>query len=184
MTYSEPLFNQISRFATSVGFGFVICILYYTVLFIRKIFSEKRCAVLIQDIFFGITATIMSFFYMIIYNNGEVRLNLLIGEITGAAVLYCISGKYIVPLIEKTALIIRKLVITVTLPARLYIKALSKLYKLPAKYIKENKNKKKNNNTSQDGEAVKKGSKNKLKKKSEKRKNNTLKPLKNQNKSV
>ncbi len=185
MTYTEPLFNQVIRFVTSVGFGFIICILYFALFFIRKAISDKRWTVITQDVVFGVLATVMSFFYMIIYNNGEVRLNLLIGEITGAVVLYCTAGKYINIFLIKAASIIRRTFVVAFLPLKLYFKAFSSFYK---KTINGIKGCKKLKQESSDGDTIKKDKKktgkNKIKKISEKRKNNNLNPLKNQNKSV
>lgn len=183
MTYTEPLFNQISRFAVSVGFGFIICILYFNIFFIRKVISDKKSAVIVQDVVFGIITTIMSFFYMVIYNNGEARLNLLIGEITGAVVFYFALGKYIVAYIEKTAVLIRKIVLNILLPLNIYLSSFRVFYKKINVYIKKRKNIKREKeecNTVKERKNIK----NKLKKKLKKRKNNTIKPLKNQNKSV
>lgn len=180
MIYTEPLFNQISRFAVSVGFGFIICILYFAVFFVRKAISDKKGAVIVQDIAFGIIATILSFFYMVIYNNGEVRINLLIGEITGAVVFYFAVGKYTLVYFEKTAILIRKIISDILLPLNLYINSFFVFYKNLKIYFKRHKNIK-NEESVCDTE---KERKNKLKKKYKKRKNNATKPLKNQNKSV
>lgn len=183
MTYTEPLFNQVSRFATSVGFGFIICILYFVLFFIRKVISDKKSAVIIQDVVFGITGTIMSFFYMVIYNNGEVRFNLLIGEVTGAAVLYLTAGKYIKSFLGKTAVLIRRIIGNILLPLRLYFNALISYFKKAKSGIKESKSKKRAVAKDDTEKEDKKKRKNKENKK-QKRKNNPLKPLKNQNKSV
>jgi len=184
MTYTEPLFNQISRFVTSVGFGFIICILYFVLFFIRKAISDKKCAVIIQDIIFGVTATVMSFFYMVIYNNGEVRFNLLIGEITGAVVLYFTVGKYIIIFLEKTAAVIRKIVESILLPLNLYFIAFRTFCKKAKINIIERKNKKQEKTKNNSEKEPEKDAENKIKKNIKKRKNNTSKPLKNQNKSV
>ncbi len=184
MTYTEPLFNQISRFVTSIGFGFIICILYFLLFFLRNVISDKRWAIIVQDIIFGVLATVISFFYMIIYNNGEVRLNLLIGEITGAVVLYCTVGKYIIIFLERTAVVIRKITGNILLPLNLYYNAFRTFYKKSKSNIIELKNKKQEKTKINNEKEPKKDTKNKTNKNIKKRKNNTLKPLKNRNKSV
>lgn len=182
MTYSEPLFNQISRFVTSIGFGFMVCALYFAVFFIRKIISDKRCAVIIQDILFGVIATVMSFFYMIIYNNGEVRMNLLIGEATGGLVIYYTIGRYILAVMTNAAHYINKVLVTAFLPLKIYVKAFKNCFasiRFKIKGKKSDKNKSKSC-YEESGETVKK----KTVKKIIKRKNIAQKPLKNRNKSV
>ncbi|MBQ8503646.1 MAG: spore cortex biosynthesis protein YabQ [Clostridia bacterium] len=123
MIYSEPLFNQVSRFITSIGFGFVICILYLAVVFMRMLVSDRKWAIIAQDIIFGITATVMSFFFMVLYNNGEVRWNLVFGEFIGAGVLYFTVGRYALSFLKKAAGIIRKITGLVLMPVVLYLKA-------------------------------------------------------------
>lgn len=128
MIYSEPLFNQISRFVTSIGFGFIICILYLALVFLRTVISDRKWAIVTQDIVFGIITTVVSFFFMVIHNNGEVRWNLVLGEFLGAGVLYFTVGKYVMKFLEKFAKAIRRIASIILLPITLYIRAFPKVF--------------------------------------------------------
>ncbi len=175
MTYSEPLFNQISRFVTSIGFGFFLCILYVAVVFLRMCISEKRWAIILQDLIFSFLATIISFFFMVLYNNGEVRLNLVTGQLIGGLVLYFTVGKYILLLLEKCAFVVRKILAMLLLPLKLYLKAFPSFFKSIIIKIRVKKPKAKG----KPGKKEKSGRKTDVK-----RKNIPKTPLKNQNKSV
>ncbi len=173
MIYSEPLINQISRFLSGIGFGFAVFALYMTIVFIRMIFGSGKIAFLIQDLVFGFLFTVSSFFFMIIHNNGEVRWNLVLAQLIGAAVLYFTIGKHLLKVLQKAADIIRKALKVLTTPLQLYLKAFCDcglwiknrikkiLFSASAKKSKEHNEK---------------STKNKGKK--------SKKPLKNQNKSV
>lgn len=144
MIYSEPLFNQISRFVSSIGFGFILCIVYLAVTFLRLCISDKKWAVITGDLLFGITGTVLSFFFMVIHNNGQVRLNLVVGQALGGVVLYAGFGRYFVKLLKKPALLIRKGCHLITMPIKLYILAFPKALRMLIRSLKEkNKTEKK-----------------------------------------
>lgn len=150
MIYSEPLINQISRFISSIGFGFVICFLYLAVVFFRMTVSEKKWAIIAQDIVYGLITTVISFFFMVIYNNGETRWNLVFGEFLGAGVLYFTVGRYLLKFMGKGAVAIRKILSLLTLPLRLYFKAFPRFFLYVFGRIKEKFKKKKREPDSKD----------------------------------
>ncbi len=123
MSYTEPLLNQVSRFLMSMGFGFILCVLYLAFSFLRMIMGEKKWMYIISDMLFGITATVLSFFFMIIYNNGQVRFNLVLGQMIGGIVLYFTIGRYLTKPIEAVSLTVRKAVRVFLMPAVLYLRS-------------------------------------------------------------
>lgn len=129
MTYSEPLFNQVSRFVTSIGFGFVICVLYIVLVITRSIISDKKWAVITQDMIFGILTTVLSFFFMVLYNNGEVRWNLVFGEILGGGVLYYTIGRHIIKFMQGPIKLMRHFIALTLTPLKLYLTAFPKFFK-------------------------------------------------------
>lgn len=95
MSYTEPLINQIYRFMLSVGFGIIMGLLYEVLTFIfTSLFYSKRSA-LLRDVIFSIVFTIMSFFFMLVYNEGEIRLNIIFGQISGVVIFHLTFGKYV-----------------------------------------------------------------------------------------
>lgn len=129
MTYSEPLFNQISRFVSSIGFGFVICVLYLVLVILRTVISDKKWAIITQDIIFGVLTTVLSFFFMVLYNNGEVRWNLVLGEALGGGVLYYTVGRHILSFMKKPTELLRRFIALSLTPLKLYISAFPKFFK-------------------------------------------------------
>lgn len=123
MSYTEPLFNQISRFLMSMGFGFVLCIIYLIFSFLRMLCGEKRWMYILYDTLFGITATVLSFFFMLIYNNGQVRLNLVVGQLIGGAVLYFTLGRRLIKPMTALSKLVRGVLKIVLMPLKLYIES-------------------------------------------------------------
>ena len=137
MNYTEPLLNQVSRFLMSMGFGFILCILYLTFSFIRMMLGEKRWAYIVTDILFGIIATVLSFFFMLIYNNGQVRLNLVVGQLTGGMELYFTVGRYLLKPMGVLSHAVRKTGGIVFLPVMLFFKSFPCFFKRLFNSIKE-----------------------------------------------
>lgn len=93
MSYSEPLINQIYRFVLSVGFGVIMSVFYEVVSCVFLIISNSKKSVFIRDILFSVVFTVMSFFFMLVYNEGEIRVNLIFGQLLGLAVFHITFGK-------------------------------------------------------------------------------------------
>ncbi len=106
MNYAEPLSNQVLVFIRSVGFGVLLGLIYELFSAVRILLGEKKRAYILCDISFSLTATVLSFFYMVLYNSGRVRLNLLAAQLIGAIAFHLAAGRYLVKpfnfLMEKT----------------------------------------------------------------------------------
>lgn len=121
MTYSEPLISQLNYFLLSLGFGVFIELWYICVMFIRKCISEKRCAVVVGDLIFTITVSVASFFFMVHYNNGQIRLNLIVGQLMSAVVLHFLFGSKILRLLNKPTQFVRRMIYFFTIPQKTYL---------------------------------------------------------------
>ena len=128
MTYAEPLSNQILIFIRSIGPGVIIGILYDVIFSFFRTISNKRCVIVTADIIFSVSATLISFFYMVIYNSGTVRLNMIIAQIVGAVTFHMTMGRYVAEMTTFISKIIGKTVAFIFTPfIRLYRKLLSRL---------------------------------------------------------
>ncbi len=101
MSYSEPLINQVRVFLLSIGMGVPVCLIYIVLKSIFAFFGKKKQAIYASDILFCSLSTFVSFFFMVFYNNGMVRLHLIIGEAVGFFVFYFSVGKYLLDLGQK-----------------------------------------------------------------------------------
>lgn len=150
MTYKEPLSDQVLMFVSAVGPGVIIGFLYDVIFSFFRAFGNKRIIIISADLCFSILATLFSFFYMVVYNNGIVRLNIVIAHIIGAVAFHFTLGKYISKPIKVVAEILTKIIAFTTYPAVFISKKARKiLYKIYDKVrrktelIEKNKNHKK-----------------------------------------
>ena len=95
MNYSEPLINQVVIFCRAVGCGIILGVLYDGVSLIRMVFGERRGIYIFFDTAYFIAASLVSFFFMVLYNSGQIRLNIMLAELFGAAAFHLALGKYI-----------------------------------------------------------------------------------------
>ena len=123
MIYTEPLFNQISRFLSSVGLGFLLCVFYLAVKSAFRIFGSGRKNEMLSDGVFSVFSWLISFFYMVLTNNGEVRFNLVAGQLFGGLVLYFTVGKHILRLLYFIADILHGILKRLLYPVRVYFRA-------------------------------------------------------------
>ena len=95
MSYTEPLINQIYRFLLSLGFGVLMSLFYEILSCLFLIVSNGKKSVFARDIIFSVVFTVLSFFFMLVYNEGVVRFNLIFGHLSGLAVFHLTFGKMI-----------------------------------------------------------------------------------------
>ena len=95
MSYSEPLINQPRVLLLSVGVGALLCIFYIIIQGFFRILGEGRLSYYHADGVFCVIFALVSFFFMVLYNNGRVRLHLILGEGAGFFIFYFSVGKYL-----------------------------------------------------------------------------------------
>lgn len=110
MSYSEPLINQIYRFLLAVGFGVIMGIVYEVLTVIKTLLGNGKRTVFFRDIVFSVLFTVLSFFFMLIYNEGEMRFNLIVAQLTGVISFHIAFGKRIIsPVVAAQEKISKKL---------------------------------------------------------------------------
>lgn len=95
MNYAQPLSNQIIVFIRSVGLGVLLGFIYEVFCVLRGLISDKRWAYILCDLSFSLAATLISFFFMVLYNDGTVRLNLIVAQLMGGAAFHLSAGAHI-----------------------------------------------------------------------------------------
>lgn len=127
MNYSEPLINQVTVFFRSVGAGIILGIIYDALCFIRMVIGERKSIYVTFDIIFSLTATLISFFFMVLYNTGQVRFNLMLGELLGGVAFHLSLGRYFLESAGKYIIKVRKFFGAVFSPLRKIFRKISDL---------------------------------------------------------
>lgn len=95
MNYSEPLVSQIVVFCRAAGCGVLLGVLYDAVSLLRMLFGERKGVYVFFDTAYFLMASLVSFFFMVLYNSGQVRLNIMLAELVGGVAFHYSLGRYI-----------------------------------------------------------------------------------------
>ena len=122
MRYTVPLSDQILIFISSVGPGVIIGLLYDVVTSFFGRISKNTALIIAGDLLFGVSATLISFFYMVIYNSGTVRLNIIIAQLIGAVAFHMTMGKYVAKVIGFASMVVGKVVAVLGFPVTFIVR--------------------------------------------------------------
>lgn len=89
------LTQQIQVFFGAILLGACFGVLYDLFRIIRLVFLKSFTAVFFEDVLFWIAVTIVTFFFTILFNNGELRLSLVILEVVGFLIYYFTLGRLV-----------------------------------------------------------------------------------------
>lgn len=109
MTYGVSLARQTYNFFASVGFGFVLGIVYDLFFVIRNILAKRRWVTVLCDSVFVLISSVLSFLLLLVITDGQIRAYVILGEIAGFAVYYFSLGVFIVRICERIAFVLKKI---------------------------------------------------------------------------
>lgn len=111
MEYIISLSTQTRGFLISIGFGALVGAWYDLIRIIRLTFTKSgRAALMVSDIFFVLSAALMTFLFLLTVTDGEIRLYILFGELIGFVIYYFSFGVIAVRFTQKTVNKIKKAV--------------------------------------------------------------------------
>lgn len=126
--------QQTYAFAISLLGGISIAIIYDIFRTIRLVMKSSRKIMHLFDIIFWIVAAIMSFYFINIGNDGEIRGFMFIGLIFGGGLYFLIVGNKLVAvmyfIIEKIFILIKFIFKIIITPFKLIIKLITFLLKI------------------------------------------------------
>lgn len=122
MSYSQPLSSQVIIFIRTIGLGVLLGLLYEFFAALRMLLSDKKWAYILCDTAFSLIGSIASFFFMVLFNDGIVRFNLVMAELLGALCFHFSAGKYLIKPLLFISKKLRQLLRFMTLPIRVIIK--------------------------------------------------------------
>ena len=110
MKYGLTISDQISHFLFAVGFGFLLGFLYRVTVSVRKMISRKKAAVIAQDILFCVVLTVLCFVFLLVYSDGEIRIDLFAAIGVGALIYFLTFDKSVAAVLKPLTAAVRKLI--------------------------------------------------------------------------
>jgi len=132
--FGTTVTQQTITFLYAVALGILLCAVYDVFRIIRIAFGARHIAVFVEDLIFSLIALILTFVFVITFNNGEVRFFVLIGELLGFTIYYFTVGRAVMKLSKAIINLIKKLFRFVFTP-------FAKLFKAVKNKIKAKKEK-------------------------------------------
>ena len=108
MSYVQSHSEQLIIFIRCIGLGVLLGLLYDAFSVLRSLLSDKMRAYVFCDIVFSLIATVISFFFMVLYNNGRVRFNLVAAQLMGGVAFHLSAGRHLIRPLSLAAEGIRK----------------------------------------------------------------------------
>ena len=87
--------DQVQIFLYSLVLGLILGIIYDIFRIFRLTFNVKKWGIFFQDILYFITISLVSFSFIIIFNKGEVRYYIIIGQLIGGVIYYISLGRIV-----------------------------------------------------------------------------------------
>lgn len=131
--------NQAYLFVMFIINGILIGFLFDIFRILRKSFKTSDIITYIEDVTFWILTGILTLYFIFTYNNGEIRLYILLGIIFGISIYILTISKHIIKfsviIINFVKSIIMKLIKIITYPLRIVTKILKKILFRPISFI-------------------------------------------------
>lgn len=116
MDYIQGLSVQTEIFLLSLGFGFLLGILYDVFRTLRLVISRTAGFTVFMDILYFLLCAFLVFFFNLIVDEGKIRLYVLLGDMLGWLIYYFSLGEISVRVSNRIILSSRKLFGVVSKP--------------------------------------------------------------------
>lgn len=137
MEYIQGLSTQTSLFLYSLGFGFLLGVLYDVFRIVRMIVSNNRYFVVFMDVLYFFVCGVLSFFFILVVDEGKLRVYTLLGEALGWTVYYFSLGAVAMKVCSFTVRQIKRLFSLIFKPAKFILRKIRHLCMKIIKYLKK-----------------------------------------------
>ena len=131
--------NQINIFLAFVVDGLIIGLLFDFFRILRKSFKTKDFITYIHDILFWIFTGVLILYSTFMFNNGDIRLFMIVGIFLGIITYILCLSKYIVKITVKIIGIVKNMVRKITkrllIPINFILKIISKIFIRPFSFF-------------------------------------------------
>ena len=137
MEYIQGLPTQTGLFFLSLGFGFLLGILYDIFRMIRMIISGSEKFVFAADMLYFLLCGVLSFFFILVTDDGRLRFYTVIGEALGWMIYYFSFGTVAMKLTVSVVRISKRVFSVVFKPIKFIFRKIMSFIKKIAKFLKK-----------------------------------------------
>lgn len=118
MDYIQGLSAQTEIFLLSLGFGFLLGVLYDIFRTLRLIISSSAGFTVFADIMYFLLCTFLVFCFNLVVDNGKIRLYVLLGDLLGWLIYYFSLGEISLKISNSIILLVKSFFRAVSAPLR------------------------------------------------------------------
>ncbi len=141
MDYIQGLSAQTEIFLLSLGFGFLLGILYDVFRTLRLIISRSASFTVAMDILYFLLCALLVFCFNLVVDSGKIRLYVLFGDMLGWLIYYFSLGEISAKLVNRVISSVKRVVSSIyglfSRPVRLLKRKTKKLFSFFKKTIKK-----------------------------------------------
>ncbi len=148
MEYIQGISSQTALFFSALGFGFLLGFIYSVFRTFRLVAPEVRGFVFVTDFLYFTVCGILSFFFVLVTDEGRLRLYTLAGELLGWMIYYFSFGAFAMRISDAVAKLVGRLFRALSKPVKFLFRKIKGLLtkilvfsqKKVKKWDKKNKN--------------------------------------------
>lgn len=131
----SQVLGQLYSFIVFILVGFLIGLLFDMFRISRRTFKTSDIVTSIEDIFFWLLSGLLIIFSLFKFNNGDIRVYIIIGLIAGVSIYILIFSKLIINTLVKIITFIKKIISKIVKIFLIPIDLIKKMFKILTKPI-------------------------------------------------
>ena len=137
MDYIQGLSSQTEIFLFSLGFGFLLGILYDIFRTLRLIISDSSFFTVFADVTYFLVCTFLIFCFDLVVDSGKIRLYVLFGDLLGWLIYYFSFGEISIKLSNKIVSSVKRFSGAVSAPVLKFGKIIKRKFRKSASFSKK-----------------------------------------------
>lgn len=132
----SQVLGQLYSFIVFILVGFLIGLLFDMFRISRRTFKTSDIVTSIEDILFWILSGLLIIFSLFKFNNGDIRVYIIIGLIAGISIYILVFSKLIINTLVKIITFIKEIISKIIKVILIPIKLIKKIFKILTKPVK------------------------------------------------
>ena len=135
MEYIQGISSQTALFFLSIGFGFLLGLLYDVFRTLRLVISDAKGFVFAMDFLYFTACGILSFFFLLVTDEGRLRIYTLSGEMLGWMIYYFSLGAVAMKISDAVVRFLKKVFSAVKAPFKFFFRKIKNLLAKTAVFL-------------------------------------------------